>query len=382
MLFWSKHLVYQKFVYIHTDKLCAWPFYIFLLIRFSAVQQTVAVLGDYSSVQWQCRGVHYENGTEILLVTFPRPDFASSNLLWCSMIALQSDRALSSRLRNTAVILIAHSNDSFHNRMILQRELSASLAQPCPFPKLLGKMCGVVGRSFSVWFELWQRQLQDFDLDKSSIIAFSKTIWEDALQRLRHSNWDAYHQLGYPLIYPICHDMCWIYDLARWIYARFLFQSIQLWISFHGFNTESIKYLQTNTFVETWWFLKSLSSWIFLTWIWLWVLSQASKLVPWLLGLHLCSQPRGLATTRGAALLCCGGIFDEAPLSSSKIWDEERSSFYFLCDFYVIVMISHVMFAILGQICRVYYEEPPRGTLCLSRYLIVSAEDAGSSIYR
>ena len=86
----------------------------------------------------------------------------------------------------------------------------------------------------------------------------------------------------------------------------------------------------------------------FLTWIWLWVLSQASKLVPWLLGLHLCSQPRGLATTRGAALLCCGGIFDEAPLSSSKIWDEERSSFYFLCDFYVIVMISHVMFAILG----------------------------------
>ena len=113
-----------------------------------------------------------------------------------------------------------------------------------------------------VW--TWQRQLQDFDLDKSSIIAFSKTIWEDALQRLRHSNWDAYHQLGYPLIYPICHDMCWIYDLARWIYARFLFQSIQLWISFHGFNTESIKYLQTNTFVETWWFLKSLSSWFFL----------------------------------------------------------------------------------------------------------------------
>ena len=44
----------------------------------------------------------------------------------------------------------------------------------------------------------------------------------------------------------------------------------------------------------------------------MWVLSQASKLVPWLLGLHLCSQPRGLATTRGAALLCCGGIFDEA----------------------------------------------------------------------
>lgn len=48
------------------------------------------------------------------------------------------------------------------------------------------------------------------------------------------------------------------------------------------------------------------------TWIWFWVLSQASKLVPWLLGLHLCSQPRGLATTGGAALLCCGGIFDEA----------------------------------------------------------------------
>lgn len=97
-----KHLVCRSHTHTH-GYVPAWPFYIFPSdpVLCCAANRCCAWRLQQRAVTMQRCELRRENGTEIVSVTFPRPDFASSNLPWCSMIAMQSDRALSSRLRNT-----------------------------------------------------------------------------------------------------------------------------------------------------------------------------------------------------------------------------------------------------------------------------------------